>query len=1090
MKTKWIRIGTLFIVLLLLLIMRGADLALVQQEEWRTFEDVESRYSLQHPRSWQVETVFTNPQYAPRYVIRKRTQFSENSDGAKHLTVDVWEKQPDTSVATWFQTVENITPLPEANALINGRDAFFIAPPAESCAPAPLALYIPFEERVFRIHYTGPSEASDIEELYRILRSFTLLSKTMSIQTRSTLPQWTFTPELSCDPENPNTCPSGCNGKCTYAAISEGCCGYPRISGLRWQCSKQCHGSQVGGFNGNCVWWAAYTRWDAGFFASGPAKDWADRIRQTGQLPVDRTPKVGDIVVHPYKAYNHVGYVVWVSSDRKSYKMSDMGWCGDCGPTPEEAKSMTVDSDDEFIHCAGDPAIPATDWHFTNCPFGWTPSKGFSASKLNGSTWILDPASDPYLLSPIIAVSAGWHDGIKIHMANHAQDTSGKIYFTTSSSPNFDETKAVNFTTNNDGNYREYAVKMSANPHWRGRITRIRIDPVGAGNDGYDDVGISRVRFANLDTTPPTLSFNTPTENRWYNTNETLSWTILDPESGINRYTWWWDDQAPHSVNVADLPPEVNASQGLNTAGQGQHDLYVEAWNGVNLSTQQRTDGWFGYDTIPPGAPAIREVACDNVHNVRNNQWQNTCLDPSFTWRAMDRNGEDGSGISQYTYAWGTSASASTWPAWGTETSYDPGPIVADDGVAQYFLHVKSRDVAGNPSATNTFGFWFDSTAPTITRFAINEGAEVTNKTNVRLDIRTNDTGSGVAALCVSAEHGNCSNWRRYDERAPIYWQLPAMDHVTHTLYLTLHDQAGNQSDIVSDTIYMDLTPPMPHSPNYRICQYSMEIGGTRGITSPNYSLVSTVGQAWSTGADVSTSTHYSEQAGFLTNITGCLPISHVVSPVPPLYQQPVLPAEFQVRINDDGDGTNFYTNEADVEIKAHAPNVVDMLISNDDNPSGGTWQPYQITTTWPLSPSTSLASTPTSISQEMTTHAVYLWFRDSWGNDYGPYFDIVFYDTVAPSGEVEVQDRHISTVTLSLLAWDEGSGVTAMRLSDQAGWDGAIWQAYQKTQVWARSTTSQRLYVQFRDRAGNVSPVYSVQLSRQIYLPVVLRQQ
>jgi hypothetical protein len=260
----------------------------------------------------------------------------------------------------------------------------------------------------------------------------------------------------------------------------------------------------MGEFMGNCVWWGAYTRRDVGELASGNASNWAISVRNTGQLPVDTTPKVGDIVVHPGTSYNHVAYVVWVSPDGTSYEMSDMGWCADCGPTPEEAKLRHVHADDEFIHCAGNPVIPTTDWRFADCPFGWALSKGFAASELDGLAWTLDPAEDPYLLSPVVSVPAADYPRIEISLANNAGDTGAKIYFTTANNPDFDEGKAVGFATTSDGVLRVYVVDMSDNPNWQGTITRLRVDPVEAGNsDGsYDEVAIARIRFVSSSPLP------------------------------------------------------------------------------------------------------------------------------------------------------------------------------------------------------------------------------------------------------------------------------------------------------------------------------------------------------------------------------------------------------------------------------------------------------------------------------------------------------------------------------------------------------------------------------------------------------------
>jgi hypothetical protein len=605
-------------------------------------------------------------------------------------------------------------------------------------------------------------------------------------------------------------------------------------------------------------------------------------------------------------------------------------------------------------------------------------------------------------------------------------------------------------------------------------------DVAGGCNQYHDTV----IKPCSDDTTPPTISFSTPSQERWYNTDQTLFWTISDPESGIDKYEWWWNDTPPRPPVALNGQLEATGSTELSTAGQGKHTLHVKAWDIARNPPASASAGWFGYDTIPPRRPSINEIGC----NARNNQWQNACLDPSFTWVATDRNGDKGSGVSQYAYAWGTEprASQANWSSWSGTTSYDPGPIAVEDGWAQYFLHVKSRDVAGKESSPATFGFWYDGTSPTITDFSINHGASTTNKTNVRLDVTTSDTGSGVAAICVTDSAEACSDWRSYND-STLYWTLSAMNHYTHTLYATVRDWAGNESEAVSDTIYLDLDPPMPHSANYRICQYVLDIGGLERIISTNYSLVSAVGQPWATGADVSTSAGFTEQAGFLASSTGCLPISHTPAPTLPLFITPTLPSSFEVSING---GDSFYTNNPLVEVEAPAPNVTHMKISNSSTYTDTDWQTYQLTTTWSISVPMTLGSSYVmgQSSDYATPHFVYIWFGDQWDNVYGPYFDIIIYDPIAPEGQVAILDSGTNTVTLSLEAWDDNSGVIEMRVGESPTFEGSSWQPYEEVIDWPLTTN---VYVQFRDRAGNTSPVYALKLSNQgqIYLPVILKR-
>jgi hypothetical protein len=640
---------------------------------------------------------------------------------------------------------------------------------------------------------------------------------------------------------------------------------------------------------------------------------------------------------------------------------------------------------------------------------------------------------------------------------------------------------------------------------------------------------------------PPTISFNpsNPAEGHWYNTNQTLSWTISDPDSDVRGYKFAWDQNPPggseHSGN--------SGSTTLSAAGQGQHTLYVQAWDNAGNASEIASTGWFGYDISRPNPPAIN-AGC----SAYNNQWQNTCRDPNFTWGATDSNGSSGSGIANYAYTWETDPAGNP-TNWSSTTSYDPGPVAEANGAARRYLHVRARDVAGNVSPLSTFGLWYDGSTPIVTLF-INNGVETTNQTGVSLNLSASDTGSGIADVRISDNGSDWSAWQPYADTLP--WTLHALDRRSHTVYIQARDVAGNESAVVSDDIYLDLYPPMPHSENYRICADVVDAGGSIGGASANYSLVSAIGQPWGTGATANTSSAFGERSGFLSSITGCLPITYTITsyytvtqwviasggnlrdsasyrlgdttgqpaasgtnaftstnyvlssgfwaqntgalpPPPPPTPTPgptdtptptptpsptptPQPSSFGISINDE----DTYTNDPVVTVRTWAPNVTRMRLSNDDAPGDEGWSNYQITTTWVLS---------TYTDSKVSVHA---WFQGTDSNIYGPYSDEIIYDSTAPEGSVMILGGGSVTVTLWLVAHDDTSGVNQMRVGEDVDLTDVAWQPFTNTLTWVLS--SPVVYAQFQDWAENLSAVYGSDGSthtpnaQHVYLPLVLR--
>ncbi len=255
-----------------------------------------------------------------------------------------------------------------------------------------------------------------------------------------------------------------------------------------------------------------------------------------------------------------------------------------------------------------------------------------------------------------------------------------------------------------------------------------------------------------------------------------------------------------------------------------------------------------------------------------SNQWQNTCRAPNFSWSATDPNGSAGSGVGEYAYLWSETNTGDP-SDWDTATRYDPAPVADEDDWAQYYLRVKAKDRAGNVSNVSAFGLWYDGIPPTVT-LAINNGAATAHQTTVQAHLSAGDTGSGVAEVRLSHNGFAWSAWQPYAD--VVAWGLPALNHREVPVYAQVRDRAGNLSAIVSDTITLDLYPLAPHSASFRICNDVINVGGSSGLTSTGFSLISAIGQPWQTGP--LTSTSRLGASGFLADLSACRPITRTVT--------------------------------------------------------------------------------------------------------------------------------------------------------------------------------------------------------------------
>lgn len=207
-------------------------------------------------------------------------------------------------------------------------------------------------------------------------------------------------------------------------------------------------------------------------------------------------------------------------------------------------------------------------------------------------------------------------------------------------------------------------------------------------------------------------------------------------------------------------------------------------------------------------------------------------------------------------------------------------------------------------------------------------------------------------------------------------------------------------------------------------------------------------------------------------------------------------PPDYGISVNHGA----LFANQAAVELSFMAPpGTTQMQISNDGGFVGSQWESFKTSKAW----------TMTTYSNTVLPRIVYARFRTN-GQTTSVYQDDIVVDTTPPQGSVTIMespqalsiDRSpiavlsatsaLSSTTylpislfgvrpgyhailLGLSASDNLSGVDQMLIANDATFTGATWQAFGSKLRWDVSGQGPTtIYVKYRDRAGNVSPVYS----------------
>lgn len=285
-----------------------------------------------------------------------------------------------------------------------------------------------------------------------------------------------------------------------------------------------------------------------------------------------------------------------------------------------------------------------------------------------------------------------------------------------------------------------------------------------------------------VDASPPTASI-TLASGATYTTSTSVQASIsaTDPTSGVVEMRLSTDGGSTWTA----WQPYTSTTWVTLPSGDGNKTVHLQVRNGAGLVSAAASDSII-LDTTPPtgsviisgGAPYTRDRAV------------------TLTLSATDAtSGVDSMRISP--------DGGVTWTNWQAYATTAQVTLPEGDGTKQVL--VQFRDGAG--LVTQVQDTIVLDTTPPKGSVLLNDGEETTYHTTLTLSIDAVDATSCLASLRTSADGIAWSDWIPFTPR--LTWKAPP-GWGTKTVYVQLQDQAGNISDVLSDSIWVALDATGP----------------------------------------------------------------------------------------------------------------------------------------------------------------------------------------------------------------------------------------------------------------------------------------
>ncbi len=521
-----------------------------------------------------------------------------------------------------------------------------------------------------------------------------------------------------------------------------------------------------------------------------------------------------------------------------------------------------------------------------------------------------------------------------------------------------------------------------------------------------------------IDTHTPSSALDIPVNNGFYYSLPIISGIAFDATSGfglnkieiaINQLTdnRYWD-----GTTWAPIPSWLLATGTRNWSYDSSN---VKWTSGTKYSVQSRaTDNASNIEqpkvmnifTIDMAAPE------SEIEIPKDNNWLNRLN--SISGNAVDIGGSevkevkinikctkdyapwDGGAEDNENWDGSKWTTSETWLlATGTQMwSYNTSKILLKTG-DHYTICSRAIDLTGNmETAGPGTTFMYDATPPENLGIYINNGEEYTATTGAVLSLTAEDLGSGVSQVSFSTDGLIWSSWENFNSTRNFNLQTGDGEK---TVYLRVIDHAGNIAEPVSESIFLDITPPQSlsvtinegekytRSNQVKLGLKAIDTG--TGVSELTYSLDGTYWQPWEDFKDIKyinltpddgKKNVYFKANDKVGNIAGPVDDSIILDTTPPY--------SLSIVINNGAPETNSTTVNLKLNAMDNTSGVSQISFSTD----GSTW------TLWETFKHESSITLPTKNGEK----TVFFRAKDNAGNVAKPVHASILLNFATPEKE------------------------------------------------------------------------------------------